>query len=64
MKLLISLGFAAATFASAPATAGLFDGAGAVAKLMAEYKGRPAQDLVDALGDATDQKQVLDNIII
>ncbi|OYX64097.1 MAG: hypothetical protein B7Y89_03485 [Novosphingobium sp. 32-60-15] len=49
---------------SAPAFAGFMDGAGAVAKLMAQYKGRPAQELVDALGDATDQKQVLDNIVI
>ena len=50
--------------ASTSASAGILDGAGAVAKLMAQYKGRPAQELVDALGDATDQKQVLDNIII
>lgn len=46
------------------ASAGFMDGAGAVVKLMAQYKGRPAQELVDALGDATDQKQVLDNIVI
>lgn len=46
------------------ASAGMFDGAGTLAKLMAQYKGRPAQELVDALGDATDQKQVLDNTII
>lgn len=53
-----------ALLVSAPVYAGFMDGAGAVAKLMAQYKGRPAQELVDALGDATDQKQVLDNIVI
>lgn len=47
-----------------PASAGILDGAGAVAKLMAQYKGRPAKELVDALGDPTDQKQILDDIVI
>ena len=47
-----------------PASAGLFDGASAVSKQMTRFIGRPAQELVDALGDATDQKQVLDNIVI
>lgn len=47
-----------------PASAGLLDGAGAVAKLMAQYVGRPAKELVDALGDPTDQKQILDDIVI
>lgn len=55
---------AVALMVPAPASAGFMDGAGAVAKLMAQFKGRPARELVDALGDATDQKQVLDNIVI
>ena len=55
---------AAYTLGAAPLSAGFFDGAGAVSKQMARFIGRPAQELVDALGDATDQKQVLDNIII
>jgi hypothetical protein len=55
---------ACSLLASTSASAGFLDGAGAVKKLMAQYIGRPAQELVDALGDATDQKQVLDNIVI
>lgn len=50
--------------AATPATAGFFDGAGAVAKQMKRYVGRPAQELVDALGDATDQKEVLNGYVI
>ena len=64
MKKLAMMFAATSLIAPTAATAGFLDGAGAVAKLMAQYKGSPAQDLVDALGDATDQKQVLDNTII
>ncbi len=64
MKWLYTTVAALCLLTSAPASAGFLDGAGAVVKLMAKYKGRPAQELVDALGDATDQKQVLDNIVI
>lgn len=64
MKLLSTMLSALVLLSPVQASADPFDGAVALANLMAQYKGRPAQELLDALGDATDQKQVLDNVVI
>ena len=64
MKLLSTMLSALVLLSPVQASADAFDGAVALADLMAQYKGRPAQELIDALGDATEQKQVLDNVVI
>ena len=51
-------------FAASSSHAQLFRGSGTLKKMMDEYVGRPAQDLIDVIGYPNDQKLVLDDTVL